>query len=76
MFSNSPRLIAAVHVLHRLLTPRHPPYTLSSLTILDQVQVKVRNKFAINLSQLTVLSILYHIYDMHYSVLKDLILEA
>ena len=30
---NSPRLIAACHVLHRLLAPRHPPYALSSLTI-------------------------------------------
>src|SRR3989441_8159739 len=29
----SPRLIAASHVLHRLLAPRHPPYALSSLTI-------------------------------------------
>ena len=29
----SPKLIAANHVLHRLLTPRHPPYALSSLTI-------------------------------------------
>src|SRR5207247_908906 len=28
----SPRLIAAYHVLHRLLVPRHPPCTLSSLT--------------------------------------------
>ena len=28
----SPRLIAAYHVLHRLPTPRHPPYALSSLT--------------------------------------------
>src|SRR5687768_7436924 len=28
----SPQLIAAYHVLHRLLTPRHPPYALSSLT--------------------------------------------
>ena len=27
-----PRLIAAYHVLHRLLVPRHPPYALSSLT--------------------------------------------
>jgi hypothetical protein len=30
---SSPRLIAAYHVLHRLLAPRHPPYTLGSLTI-------------------------------------------
>jgi hypothetical protein len=29
----SPKLIAADHVLHRLLAPRHPPYALSSLTI-------------------------------------------
>ena len=27
----SPRLIAAIHALRRLLTPRHPPYALSSL---------------------------------------------
>jgi hypothetical protein len=27
----SPRLIAAYHVLHRLLVPRHPPCALSSL---------------------------------------------
>ena len=30
---SSPGLIAAYHVLHRLLAPRHSPYTLSSLTI-------------------------------------------
>src|SRR4030095_2059740 len=29
---SSPRLIAAYHVLHRLLVPRHPPCALSSLT--------------------------------------------
>ena len=27
-FSSSPRLIAAIHVLHRLLVPRHPPCAL------------------------------------------------
>jgi hypothetical protein len=32
LFSASPRLIAAVHVLHRLLVPRHPPYALIILT--------------------------------------------
>ena len=31
--SGSPKLIAANHVLHRLLAPRHPPHALSSLTI-------------------------------------------
>ena len=29
---SSPLLIAAYHVLHRLLVPRHPPYALSCLT--------------------------------------------
>ncbi len=31
LFDGSPEHIAAYHVLHRLCTPRHPPYTLSSL---------------------------------------------
>jgi len=31
LLSNSPKLIAACHVLHRLLVPRHPPNALSSL---------------------------------------------
>ena len=30
---SSPRLIAAYHVLHRLLAPRHSPHALSSLTL-------------------------------------------
>ena len=33
LLSGSPKLIAASHVLHRLLAPRHPLYALSSLTI-------------------------------------------
>jgi len=33
LFSASPRLIAAVHVLHLLLVPRHPPYALTILTV-------------------------------------------
>ena len=33
----SPRLIPAYHVLHRLLVPRHPPCTLSSLTGFSKV---------------------------------------
>jgi hypothetical protein len=33
LICSSPELIAACHVLHRLLAPRHSPYTLSSLTI-------------------------------------------
>jgi hypothetical protein len=34
LFSGSPRLIAAVHVLHRLLVPRHPPHALTILTVI------------------------------------------
>jgi hypothetical protein len=34
LFSGSPKLIAASHVLHRLPTPRHPPFALSSLAII------------------------------------------
>ena len=30
---SSPKLIAAYHVVHRLLVPRHPPYALTCLTI-------------------------------------------
>ena len=33
LFSGSPKLFAACHVLLRLSTPRHPPIALSSLTI-------------------------------------------
>src|SRR5688572_19573272 len=33
LFSDSPRLIAAVHVLPRLLVPRHPPCALTILTV-------------------------------------------
>ena len=33
LFSASPRLIAAVHVLLRLLVPRHPPLALTILTV-------------------------------------------
>ena len=32
LLDSSPRPIAASHVLHRLLAPRHPPCALSSLT--------------------------------------------
>ena len=32
LFGGSPELIAAYNVLLRLCTPRHPPYTLNSLT--------------------------------------------
>ena len=34
LFDGFPGLFAAFHALHRLLTPRHPPHALSSLTTL------------------------------------------
>ena len=33
LFAGSPKLFAGCHVLHRLLSPRHPPYALIHLTI-------------------------------------------
>src|SRR4029079_3274716 len=36
LFSASPRLIAAVHALLRLLVPRHPPCALLILTVIDR----------------------------------------
>ena len=46
-----PRLIAAYHALHRLLVPRHPPYTLSSLTPMFSVKQN-GYPFAIQLSKI------------------------
>ena len=41
---SSPGLIAAYHVLHRLLTPRHPPSALSSLIhVLDSAVFQEAN---------------------------------
>src|SRR5215213_3262062 len=37
LFSGSPRLIAAVHALHRLLVPRHPPCALDILTVINSI---------------------------------------
>ena len=36
LMCSSPRLIAACHVLHRLLMPRHSPCALISLTFVEQ----------------------------------------
>ena len=42
--SGSPKLIAAVHVLHRLPIPRHPPRALSSLTVIPKARVVTRDR--------------------------------
>ena len=36
---NSPKLIAAYHVFHRRLVPRHPPYALHSLIYCSYVRI-------------------------------------
>jgi hypothetical protein len=40
LFSGSPWLFAAVHALHRLLVPRHPPYALTILTVITPGNVR------------------------------------
>src|SRR5947209_14717145 len=47
LFSASPRLIAAVHALHRLLVPRHPPHALTILTVIGE---SLRDSLARNLT--------------------------
>ena len=47
LIGGSPRLIAAIHVLHRLLSPRHPPHALNSLTnnfhiAVERVEFRIR----------------------------------
>src|SRR3982751_5784865 len=44
LFSASPRLIAAVHALLRLLVPRHPPCALDILTVIFLDLAVVRPK--------------------------------
>ena len=44
LICSSPGLIAAYRVLHRLLMPRHSPYTLSSLTIRNSGLTLVRDE--------------------------------
>ena len=47
LICSSPKLIAAYHVLHRLLMPRHSPCALCSLTYL----VKIFQSFAFNITK-------------------------
>src|SRR5215203_7218275 len=51
LFSGSPRLIAAVHALHRLLVPRHPPCALTILTVIvDNCDAEASRSFNGDLS--------------------------
>ena len=45
LMCSSPRLIAACHVLHRLLMPRHSPCALISLTFVEQPLSKLFSRF-------------------------------
>ena len=40
---SSPKLIAAIHALHRLLAPRHPPHALSSLIHVRRQHLIIRS---------------------------------
>ena len=62
--SGSPKLFAAVHVLHRLSSPRHPPCALCSLTVplrhasSSHTGFELRISFARSLASIRTLSIL------------------
>jgi hypothetical protein len=49
-FSASPRLIAAVHALHRLLVPRHPPCALNILTVILGRALRLRPVIPVSLA--------------------------
>ena len=74
----SPRLIAACHVLHRLLAPRHPPYALSSLIIkLTQYVVCCGAPICLRISSLAAVAKLQLsstrtpcFFQIHYSVVR------
>ena len=56
LLSGSPKLIAASHVLHRLLAPRHPPCALNSLTSNARALMRLHSP----------------VTRTHYSVVKEL----
>ena len=54
LLSGSPKLIAACHVLHRLLAPRHPPCALNSLTTIERATTLELSKIQQNIAQYAV----------------------
>ena len=50
LFSASPRLIAAVHALRRLLVPRHPPHALTILTVISGEALRLRPVIPVSLA--------------------------
>ena len=70
----SPKLIAAYHVLHRLLAPRHPPYALSSLTIIRKLTFFICRRSLPGLRTTTAPDTLRHFGKLpfvEYSVVKQ-----
>src|SRR5262245_28357235 len=65
-FSSSPWLIAASHVLHRLLAPRHPPPALSSLTKIDSEQTATDGRSVTAKARSTT-----NVDPESYSIVKD-----
>jgi hypothetical protein len=59
LFDGYPKLIAANHVLHRLLPPRHPPYALINLILLVAMKF---SKNIINETPITEVS-----FNLNYS---------
>jgi hypothetical protein len=54
LFASFPRHIAGYHVFRRLSMPRHPPYTLSSLTtFIDHRHVESQCQLSTVLGELT-----------------------
>src|SRR5262245_45673050 len=45
LLSGSPKLIAASHVLHRLLAPRHPPCALNRLNSNSRALMRLHSPF-------------------------------
>jgi hypothetical protein len=54
-----PRLVAVYHALLRLLTPRHPPYALSSFALRDTEKLKFSR---------IALQFVYSLVNVHRSV--------
>ena len=50
LLGGSPKFIAAIHVLHRSLVPRHPPYALNSLNIGSSMLKAKSKSIAINVA--------------------------
>ena len=65
---SSPRLIAALHVLHRLPVPRHPSCALSSLTTKNYSCTSIICLYAIRLWQ-SCFACLYGIISLHLTSL-------